>query len=39
MTYGMPDAYKEGVKAGPLVGELLSRLWEAQQEDRNSQEA
>lgn len=33
MTYEMPDAYKEGVKAGPLVGELLSRLWEAQQED------
>lgn len=38
MTYGMPDAYKEGVKAGPLVGELLSRLWEAQQEDEYSQE-
>ena len=39
MTYEMPDAYQEGVKAGPLVGELLSRLWEAQQEDENSQEA
>lgn len=39
MTYEMPDAYKEGVKAGPLVGELLNRLWEAQQEDMNSQEA
>jgi len=39
MTYEMPDAYREGVKAGPLVGELLSRLWEARQEDGNSQEA
>lgn len=39
MSYGTPDAYKEVVKAGPLVGELLSRLWEAQQEDRNSKEA
>lgn len=38
MTFEMPDAYKEGVKAGPLVGELLSRLWEAQKEDKNSQE-
>lgn len=28
-----PDAYKDDVMAGPLVGELLSRLWEAQQED------
>jgi hypothetical protein len=37
MSFGMPDAYKEGVKAGPLVGELLSRLWEAQEEGRNPQ--
>lgn len=38
MTYEIPDAYKEGVKAGPLVGELLSRLWEAQHEDTTSQD-
>lgn len=38
MTYQVPDAYKEGVKAGPLAGELLSRLWDAQSEEGDSQE-
>lgn len=39
LAIGGPDSYEEAVKAGPLVGDLFSRLWEAQQDTRNSQES
>ncbi len=35
LSIGGPDSYSEGVKAGPLVGELFGRLWDAQEEDKN----
>lgn len=33
LSVGGPGSYNEGLKAGPLVGELFHRLWEAQQEN------
>lgn len=39
ITSGTLDANKEGFKAGPLAGALLSRLWDAQQEENNSHDA